>query len=614
MDAKKQQKVAARQVFEEQVMQPDDDCAEAEVANLYQNDMPAQQMQQAQYAAPNAPYMQQQMALNNNISPANMFKKPKKPTAQPLSGQKTSEELQMEKGELQVKERGCWFWRTVVVPPNAYVVQTRRGAKEPVTMGLGISFRYRPRTDSYFVVPAALQTIGIIARGISREKQGINILAYVQWLVSDFSIAYRHLDFSDPKDPMAIVNAQLREQAEAAIKDKIATMTVEEILTDKAPVIQELTERMKVVAEGKNQGDSLSRGLGLQIVTVQIKEAYVSSTMLWEFLQAPFRNEREREARLSRLKIEEEIREQELNNKKLVATSEAQTRADIEKFKAEKESESFEVVTREQQRRQKLEIEGQQHNIALEEETELIRRLSAKKLQENQAATEQEIALITFKHEQEKQAAKARSNAEQTMLAQDIAAQSRMKALELAETLGEAELRQKVHDLEIRRKLAEAEYGVKRQELEFKLTLQDLEEDQRVKQEERKFQIALAQEQEKHRVLNAQKQQELLQERTRQETLNLVSSSDLSRRLIERLPELVKAMPQIKELKTIQISSNGQDDATSSLTAYLAKLLSVAQLLGFKLPEHLTAAAAGKLDQRAVSQTAVTPEATKDKA
>ena len=42
---------------------------------------------------------------------------------------------------------------------------------------------------------------------------------------------------------LGIVNAQLREQAEAAIKDKIATMSVEDVLTDKAPIIEELTAR-----------------------------------------------------------------------------------------------------------------------------------------------------------------------------------------------------------------------------------------------------------------------------------------------------------------------------------------------------------------------------------
>ena len=40
----------------------------------------------------------------------------------------------------------------------------------------------------------AMQTIGIVANCITKEKQGINLLAYVQWQIADFSIAYRKLD------------------------------------------------------------------------------------------------------------------------------------------------------------------------------------------------------------------------------------------------------------------------------------------------------------------------------------------------------------------------------------------------------------------------------------
>src|SRR5262245_57412014 len=58
------------------------------------------------------------------------------------SGLKTSEELQLEKEPIRVRETGIWFWRRIIVPPNAYVVHTRIGRRDPVTLGLGLSFRY----------------------------------------------------------------------------------------------------------------------------------------------------------------------------------------------------------------------------------------------------------------------------------------------------------------------------------------------------------------------------------------------------------------------------------------------------------------------------------------
>jgi regulator of protease activity HflC (stomatin/prohibitin superfamily) len=199
-----------------------------------------------------------------------------------------------------IRITGVLRWKTVIVPPNYYVVHTRRGHDEPVHMGLGTSFRFNPATDSFLVVPSAMQTIAINARCICKEKQGVLVQAYVQWIIDDIGTAYRKLDFSDDEDPMRVVNVQLREQAEAAIKDKVATMGVAEVLSDKQPIIEELTARLTEIV----QGSEASGGLGLKIVTVQIKEAVVSSPRVWEALQRPFRAEQQRIARLAELENE----------------------------------------------------------------------------------------------------------------------------------------------------------------------------------------------------------------------------------------------------------------------------------------------------------------------
>src|SRR5437762_6914753 len=158
-----------------------------------------------------------------------------------------------------VRITGFGRWRTVVVPPNAFVVHTRRGRREPLHVGLGVSFRYHPATDSFLVVPGAMQTILISAHCICRELQGVLVQAYVQWIIQDFGTAYRKLDFTDPVDPMRLANLQLKEQAEAAIKDKVATIGVQDVLSDKQPIIEELTARLRAVAEGEGGSDT---GLG----------------------------------------------------------------------------------------------------------------------------------------------------------------------------------------------------------------------------------------------------------------------------------------------------------------------------------------------------------------
>ncbi len=557
-----------------------------------------------------------------------------------LPDQKTSEELQQEKGGLKIRETGWWFWRTIVLPPNAYVVHTRRGCKAPITLGLGISFRYNPNTDSYITVPAALQTIGIIAQGISKEKQGISILAYVQWMISDFAIAYRHLDFSDNKDPMGIVNAQLREQAEAAIKDKISTMSVQEILTDKAPIIKELTQRMKAVAEGKGEG-GVGGGLGLHIVTVQIKEAFVSSQKLWEFLQAPFRNEREREARLSRLRVEEEIRQQELANRKSIENAESQTQSDISKIKASKERESFEIVLKERIRRQELENEEKQRVLALEQELQMKKRESQRSLQEYELLTEQELNIIKAKQAQSLALQKITLDSEQTLKAKEIEVEASVKQLEAETKLrtSESEEQQKLDilrakqeqelalekarlnadqlltakEIEITANMKKIEAETKLKAYEFSLQLQQLEgqktflqkedevskiglqykvqkelaeADHKLALQQKTFQQTKAQEEESYRIANAQKQKELEFLQAKQAIENSVSPENLSSRMISVLPELAKQMPKIQELRTLNISTDGQhSDGFSLLGTYLAKLLEIGRTLGIKLPK-----------------------------
>ncbi|WP_117214099.1 SPFH domain-containing protein [Allorhizocola rhizosphaerae] len=241
----------------------------------------------------------QQAALEEDLRPS----KAMAPAPAPRRSRESSP--REESPSVAVRVTGFGRWKNVLVPPNAFVVHTRRGREKPVHIGLGISFRYNPYTDSYLVVPGTMQTILLNAFCICRELQGVVVQAYVQWIVADIETAYRGLDFSDRNDPMRLVNLQLKEQAEAAIKDKVATMSVREVLSDKQPIIEELTSRLRAVAEGN---------LGLRIVTVQIKEAVVSSTTLWENLQKPYRAEQNQIARLAELTTEEAVSARQAQN------------------------------------------------------------------------------------------------------------------------------------------------------------------------------------------------------------------------------------------------------------------------------------------------------------
>lgn len=323
---------------------------------------------------------------------------------------------------VEVRITGLWRWKTVIVPPNAHVVHTRRGHDRPLHVGLGVSFRYNPAKDSFLVVPGTMQTILINAHCICRELQGLLVQGYVQWIIADFATAYKKLDFTDAEDPMRVVNVQLREQAEAAIKDKVATMGIDEVLSDKQPIIEELTARLRDVAEGEGDTD---KGLGLRIVTVQIKEAVVSSRRVWENLQKPFRAERARVARLAELEAETVISARERVTERERETAQIEADAEIAKLRATQEAEVFDREQAEASRRVQREQEVARVTAAQRHET----ALHAAELEKVRIAQDAEVARARAKEEADAH----RTKLEAALAAKDLqrAADNRQAEVEL---------------------------------------------------------------------------------------------------------------------------------------------------------------------------------------
>ena len=129
----------------------------------------------------------------------------------------------------------------------------------------------------------------------------------------------------------------------------------------------------------------------------------------------------------------------------------------------------------------------------------------------------------------------------------------------------------------------EKEQELAAQALHNRLALHTIEQEHRLGDEEKGFRALKAQEEENYRMLNLQTEKEIAQERTRQEIANSISSNDLTRRLVETLPELARNMPPISELKSLQIS--GDNSAPfATLGAYLARLLEIGRSLGLEVP------------------------------
>ncbi|MCB1179928.1 MAG: hypothetical protein KDK36_20290, partial [Leptospiraceae bacterium] len=561
---------AAKEIFKDYQNAIEDETEEFDEFEEY-GDIPASEpepglniMQEEQMVMP--PQVQSRAVFPGAPSKPTYKKQDKKPMPKnkPLASLdiKSSEELQLEKDPVQVKINGFWIWKRVIIPPNAYVVHTRLNKKEPITLGLGVSFKYNPFKDAFIVIPAAMQTIGVVANCISKEKQGINVLAYVQWQIDDFSIAYKKLDLANVRDPLGIVNAQLREQAEAAIKDKIATMSVEEVLTDKAPIIEELTSRLSRVAEGQE-------GLGIKIITVQIREAIVSSATLWNDLQSPFRNEQRQKARISHLDAENEINKKELETRKLQETREAETNFEIEKTREEKYTETLNIQFTQESKRFEEEQKNIQNKSKLEEETlknkkEVEDRILA---HSRELKLKQDIEELKVKDKRKEEEDKIKLEAEKRILAQK--SEEEIFRLEQENIQKAKEQEFTLHEIEREKSITEKESELEIIKQEFDNSIKFIRLEAERKQKELELLMK-----EKENLLNIKYEEAMMGiQKLQQEVNNILNENRLTLELINNLPEIAANMPKVKELKVFQTDKG--EPVVDSIGVFVQKMMSV---------------------------------------
>ena len=211
---------------------------------------------------------------------------------------------------VEVRVTGFGRWKTVIVPPNAFVVHTRRGRGEPLHMGLGVSFRYNPATDSYLVVPGAMQTILINALlhlpgTAGRARPGVRAVDHrgLRHRVPQARLRRRRGPDAAGQ-PAAQGAGGGRDQGQG--RDAGRQRRAQRQAADHRGAHRPAARRRRGRAAARDGG------LGLRIVTVQIKEAVVSSSRLWENLQKPYRSEQGRIARLAELAADEAIGAREL--------------------------------------------------------------------------------------------------------------------------------------------------------------------------------------------------------------------------------------------------------------------------------------------------------------
>ncbi|NJL59630.1 MAG: hypothetical protein HC887_08280 [Desulfobacteraceae bacterium] len=273
---------------------------------------------------------------------------------------------------------------------------------------------------------------------------------------------------------------------------------------------------------------------------MQIRESLVSSQRLWQDLQAPFRHQQTRAARVSELTMQADIRQKELETRQANEISEAETRVAIERIKQSKETEAAELRISEELTRFNKEQEAYREKVRSEEDSIVVRQQSQQRLQQQSSEIEQarELGALRQLHEKTLESDHLQTEAAGSKIL------LQHKEDELQAQIMEAKLARQQKDHAVQTELEKISY-------QLKLAI-------------RKQSLEIA--------------------RLHQEIRNSANERDLLQNLIGKLPEIAAQMPDIQELRVLQ--SGDGNAAVDTFTSFLAKMLSVAENFGLRLKQN----------------------------
>jgi hypothetical protein len=183
----------------------------------------------------------------------------------------------------------------VAASPAEYLVLQRRGRLR--FPGRGAAAWVVPGLDRAYLIPSTVQSAAFLADQITVENQGVEIGGFALWSVTDPARAIEAVDFNDPAVGLERLGEQLRAVLEAAIRREVANLTLEQVLRQRAAMIDLLGDELSAIAER----------WGLAIAAVEIRSVQVLSKQLFENMQAKYRDTQRLESARSAMETEEAI-------------------------------------------------------------------------------------------------------------------------------------------------------------------------------------------------------------------------------------------------------------------------------------------------------------------
>lgn len=283
------------------------------------------------------------------------------------------------------------FFRHLRVDASTHVVHTRRA--KVVHSGKGLSFYFRPMTDSLSEIPVEDRELTFVFHGRTKDFQELSAQVVAAYRVVNPELLAQRIDFTIDlrtgahlKKPLEKLSNAIAQLVDQHASDLTTASTIQEMLSTG---VTRLRERL----EGSLLNDAGLKAMGLAVLAVRVT-AVKPTPDLEKALEAPMRERIKQEAdeaafqrRALAVEKERAIQENELQNRIELAKREEQLIQQDglnTRRKAQETAEAARIAAEAEGARQRMAAETEAHGIKVQgkAEAEQIRLVEGAKVQQ----------------------------------------------------------------------------------------------------------------------------------------------------------------------------------------------------------------------------------------
>ncbi len=194
-----------------------------------------------------------------------------------------------------------WGW--VSARPSEFLVVYRRGRLAQRLCGQGGRFFKWP-SDSYVLIPTTLKEVVFQANQITRDHVDVKLRGMVVYRIATPLVIYPLINFADRANAEAKLARMIADICRSTVKWLVANMTLSEcIQRRKEEIAGALRTEISAIATAT---------WGVEVVTVDVQDVFIQDDGVFRAMQATFKAEKDREAKLAQQQAERAIEESRL--------------------------------------------------------------------------------------------------------------------------------------------------------------------------------------------------------------------------------------------------------------------------------------------------------------